>query len=111
MASVVPAVDEVLDGGGQVLDGGEAAAADGLAGDDAEEDLDHVQPGRRGRGEVRGDPGVLRQPRRHVLALAGAVVVGDDAQRDARVRLRDLAQEREEWTSRLRTAPRPCRAG
>src|SRR5208283_4724941 len=34
---VVPVVDERADGGGQLLDGGEGAAADGLAGDDREE--------------------------------------------------------------------------
>jgi len=32
-AAVVPAVDEVLDGGDEVLDRTEAAAADGLPGD------------------------------------------------------------------------------
>jgi hypothetical protein len=39
MAAVVPAVDEGLDGADEVLDRGEAAAADGLPGDDGEEDL------------------------------------------------------------------------
>jgi hypothetical protein len=39
-AAFVPAVDEGLDRGDEVLDAGEGAAADGLAGDDAEEDLD-----------------------------------------------------------------------
>jgi hypothetical protein len=39
VAAVVPAVDEVLDGRDEVFDRGEAAAADGLAGDDREEDL------------------------------------------------------------------------
>jgi len=41
LAAFVPAVDEGLDGGDEVLDRGEGASADGLAGDDAEEDLDH----------------------------------------------------------------------
>jgi len=58
VAAVVVAVDEGADGGDELFDAGEAAAADGLAGDDAEEDLDHVQPGSRGGGEVQGDPGV-----------------------------------------------------
>jgi hypothetical protein len=40
VAAVVPAVDEGLNRGDEVLDGGEAAAADGLPGDDREEDLD-----------------------------------------------------------------------
>jgi hypothetical protein len=39
MAAVVPSVDEGLDGGDEVLDRGEAAAADRLPGDDPEEDL------------------------------------------------------------------------
>ena len=38
-AAFVPAVDEVLDGSYEVLDRGESAAADGLAGNDPEEDL------------------------------------------------------------------------
>ena len=40
LAAVVPAVDEPADGGGELADRVEGAAADGLAGDDAEEDLD-----------------------------------------------------------------------
>src|SRR6478672_13159084 len=47
----------------QITDGVEGAAADGLAGDDPEEDLDQVQPRPRGGGEVQGDPRVARQPR------------------------------------------------
>src|SRR3954469_3062156 len=43
-AAVVPGGDEPLDGGDQVGHGGEAAAAQGLAGDDREERLDQVQP-------------------------------------------------------------------
>ena len=39
MAALVVAVDETADGVGEALDAGEAAAADGLVGDDAEEDL------------------------------------------------------------------------
>jgi hypothetical protein len=38
-AAVVPAVDEVLDCGDEVFDRGEAVAADGLRGDDREDDL------------------------------------------------------------------------
>ena len=41
-----------------VGDGGEGAAADGLAGDDREEDLDQVEPGAGGRGEVQVIPGL-----------------------------------------------------
>src|SRR6516164_11047038 len=96
MTAVVPAVDEGLDGGDEVGDRGEAAAADRLPGDDREEDLDHVEPGPRCRREVQGDPGVLREPGPHVRVRVGAVVVTDDVQLAARVSPRDLAQELQE---------------
>ena len=47
MAAFAPGVDEGLDGCDEVFDAGEGAASDRLAGDDAEEDLDHVPPGAR----------------------------------------------------------------
>ena len=59
VATAVPAGDERPDFGGQVADGGECAAVDGLAFDDAEPDLDQVQPGSGGRGEVDVDPRVV----------------------------------------------------
>ena len=59
-AALVVAVDERADSADQIRDAGEGAATDGLAGNDAEENLDHVHPGRAGRGEVHGDPRVLR---------------------------------------------------
>src|SRR6188472_4479923 len=64
VAAFVPALNEPFDGGDQLFDAAEAAAADGLAGDDREEDLDQVQPRPRGRGEMQRDPRVARQPRR-----------------------------------------------
>jgi len=57
-AALIPAVDEAADGIDELADGVEAAAADGLAGDDSEEDLHQVQPGPRCRGKVQRDPGV-----------------------------------------------------
>ncbi len=42
MAAVVLAVDEGANGGDEVLDGGEGAGTNGVAGDDAEEDLDQA---------------------------------------------------------------------
>src|SRR5690242_10274082 len=45
------------------------AAADGLAGDDPEEDFDHVQPRPRRRGEVQADPRVAGQPRLHRMLV------------------------------------------
>ena len=59
MAAFVPAVDEGADRGDEVLDRGEGSASDGLVGDDAEEDLDQVEPRPRGGGEVQCDAGVL----------------------------------------------------
>src|SRR5205085_9171499 len=53
---VVPVIDEGADGDDEFLDGGEGAAADGLAGDDREEALHQVEPGAAGRHEVQGDP-------------------------------------------------------
>ena len=44
-----------MDAGDEVGDGREAAATQGLAGDDREEGFDQVQPGARGRGEVRAE--------------------------------------------------------
>src|SRR5437667_10370133 len=75
VAAVIPAVDEGLDGGDEVGDRGEAAAADGLPGDDREEDLHEVQPRPRRRREVQGNPGVFRQPRPYVWMGVRAVVV------------------------------------
>jgi hypothetical protein len=65
------------------FDRGEAVAANGLPGDDAEEDLDDVQPRSRGRCLVH-DSWVLGQPGLHSRVLAGAVVVADDVQLDPR---------------------------
>lgn len=45
LASVVVAVDEAADGVDEVSDAGDAAAADGLTGDDATEDLCCVRSG------------------------------------------------------------------
>jgi hypothetical protein len=58
--AVVPAVDELTDLDHEVADGAEAAAVDGLALDDSEPDLDQIQPGPGGGGEVDLDPGVGR---------------------------------------------------
>jgi len=59
-----------------------------LAGDDPEEDLDHVQPRSRGRGEVHRDPRIAHQPRFHRGMVVGRVVVHDQVQRHSRLGLR-----------------------
>src|ERR1044071_2616789 len=61
-ATLVPSVDEAANRIDELANGVEAAPADGLTGDDPEEDLDHVQPGPRCGGEVQRDPGVAGQP-------------------------------------------------
>jgi len=46
-AAVVPGGDEALDGGDEIGDGREVAAAQRLAGDDRKERLDQVRQGQR----------------------------------------------------------------
>ncbi len=74
---------------------------DGLAGDDPEEDLDHVQPGPAGRGEVQGDPRILREPGLDVGVPVGGVVVADHVQRDPRVGSGDGLEEVQELGVRV----------
>ncbi len=69
LAAFVPADDELANRGDELADGVNGAAADGLAGNDPEEHLDHVQPGRRGRGEMQLHPGVALEPRRDLGAM------------------------------------------
>jgi len=95
-AAVVPAVDEVLDGGDQFFDAGEGAASDGLAGDDAEEDFDHVHPRSRRGGEVHGDPRILGEPVLDLGVFVGGVVVGDHVQADPGVGLGHQLEEVQE---------------
>jgi hypothetical protein len=85
VAAIVPAVDEAANGAHQVLDGGEAAAADGLARDDAKEDLHQVQPRARRRREVQRHPRVAGKPALDIGMLVGAVVVDHDVQFPLRV--------------------------
>ena len=96
MATVVPAVDEEADGVHQLLDTDEGTAADGLPRDDAEEDLDEVQPGARGRCEVQRDAAMAGQPGLDVGVLMGCVVVDHHVQLLARVSAGHLLQEGEE---------------
>jgi hypothetical protein len=81
LGALVVAVDVGTDRGLQVGDVGEGAAADCLAGDDAEEDLHHVQPRAAGGREMQCHSGVFAQPGFHAGVLVGGVVVADDAQR------------------------------
>jgi hypothetical protein len=56
------------------------SAVDGLAFDDGEPDLDQVQPGSGGQGEVDADPGVAGEPGPHVRVLVGGIVVHHQVQ-------------------------------
>jgi hypothetical protein len=71
-------------------------AADGLAGDDPEEDLDHVQPGAVGGDEVQGDPRIALQPVLDLGVFVGGAVVADEVQLLPGVGLGELFQEAQE---------------
>ena len=96
VAVLVPAVDEGADLGVEVLDGGEDSSVDGRTVDDGEEDLDHVEPGGAGGGEVDVGAGVGLQPGAHLGGLVGCVVVHHQVQLVVGVGARDLAQEDEQ---------------
>ena len=75
-------LDEVgVDGGLQVNDGAEDAAADALPGHLGEEILDRIEPGGRGRGKVKSPARVAHQPSQHFGVLVGGVVVEDGVDR------------------------------
>ena len=66
-----------IDGGLQVGDRAEDAAADALPGHLREKVLDGVEPGGRGRREMEGPTRVTRQPSQHLGMFVGGIVVDD----------------------------------
>ena len=70
-----------IDGGLQIGDRAEDAAADALPGHLGKEVLDRIEPGGRGRGEVEGPARMARQPGQHFGMLVGGIVVEDDMDR------------------------------
>jgi hypothetical protein len=54
---------------------------------DAEEDLDYVEPRAARRAEMHGDSGVFVEPGPHFGVAVGGLVVADDAQPDPGVGL------------------------
>ena len=64
-----------IDGGLQVGDRVEDAAADALPGHRRKQVLDGVEPGGRGRGEMEGRARMTRQPGQHSGMFMGSIVV------------------------------------
>ncbi len=77
-------LDEMVDVLAQLGDGGERGAAQGLTFQDGEPDLDLIEPGRPGRGEVEMYVLVSREPA-VVLGLVGVEVVKHDVDLLARI--------------------------
>jgi hypothetical protein len=96
LAALVPGVHEPTDRGDQLGHAGEVPTPQGLAGSDRKEDLDQVQPRRRGRGEVQPDPGMAGQPGPDRGVLVGGVVVHHHMQLPTRVCPGDQLEERQE---------------
>lgn len=70
---------------------------DGLAFDDAEPDLDEVEPGRRGGGEVHVDAWIDGEPLADFDAFVGSVVVHHQMQVLVGVRAREVPEETQEF--------------
>ena len=64
--------------------------------DDAEPDLDEVQPRSRWWGEVDVDPGVRREPGFHLGMFVGGIVVHDQVQLLVGIAAGQVAQEDQE---------------
>src|SRR5437763_6528489 len=92
----VPVVDVVADLLDQDLDAGEGAAADRLAGDDAEPGFDLVEPGGALGGEVEPDVRVAGQPCLDLGCGVGGEVVQDDVNLLATVGFDGFLQEGQE---------------
>ena len=67
----VVAVDVVTDRTLKFGDVGEGASPNCLTGDDAEEDLYHVEPRAARRREMQCDPGILGEPAHDVVVFVG----------------------------------------
>src|SRR5215470_4919689 len=90
-------LDEVsLDVPDEGADRVERAAADRLAGEDAEPGLDHVEPGSALRGEVKVDGRMLREPRLHGRGGMRGRGVEHDMQVTTVIAARDAFEEAQE---------------
>ena len=70
----------IANGSFEFGNGSEYATTDALLSDQAEEALDLIEPGGRGRGEVQVKAGVLGQPCLNVGMLMGGVVLEDEVE-------------------------------
>jgi len=93
---LVPVSGVSIDVTDERLDGVEGAPANGLAREDSEPGLDHVQPGRALWGEVELDAGVLLKPLQDGGHSVSARVVEDDVELLARIASGQTLEEDEE---------------
>ena len=109
----VPLGDVGLDMANERADRVERAAADGLSGEDAEPGLDHVEPGRALRGEVKLDLGMLLKPDPHRRRRVRGRVVEHAVQGAAAVAAGHALDEAQEISPRVprRAAPEHAAAG
>jgi hypothetical protein len=97
LAVLVVVGDEAIDFRGQILDRSERPATDRLVGDDREESLDLVEPGRIGRSKVQVQARTREQTRLDLrMLVAGIVFDGAMHFEFSRNGLVDSAQELEE---------------
>ena len=90
--------DKGVDERAQFVDAPEACSPQRLTGEDAEPDLDLIEPGRVGGGEVEVDIGVLSQPK-VLLGFVGVEVVQDHMDCLASLGLDNFVHEVEELPS------------
>ena len=79
--------DEFLNGGDQLRNVLEGAAADAFVGQFPEPTFDNVQPRAARRREVHVEPRMTRQPTPHLLVFVRGVIVHDQVQVQLRIRL------------------------
>ena len=103
---LIPVVDIGLDVSDQRSHGVERAAADGLAGEDAEPGLDHVEPRGAGRREVEVDAGMSLKPCLDLGGLVRRRVVENDME-FAPVVTGNLLEETQEVSSGMTGAALP----
>jgi hypothetical protein len=73
--------DEAIDDGFKIVYGSEDTAYQAPAREFGEEDLDGVEPGCGGRGEVEGPAAMAGQPCAHLGMFVGGIVVDDGVDR------------------------------